>query len=502
MEYEEKELNTELTPVGDLSVFFEEEDKPEISSTLGNEHGDFDFDDLLELKDAVAPDSSDQDSSSLIQALENTEDQKAYAHIPKGPYAVIPKSEMLRGINIGDMVLGNDLYTSLSPSSSKKQSKMKASYSINLLEKDKPIPPTTVYNFFALKFANDVVFIKLSNRINYITIKAPASSSNMTTDYLCFFKNDLKAYVFSCEDDGFVISKQESRRLTYLFRIYVTMKSVILSEEKGAEIFDDNNPYDHSCYVDANTIRPVAYSISQVAEKKSKNEKLPRANRVQFYGNTAITVLPGNSFLIHSFPDDTRIPNCKVGTSFINILSALVPVDSREKIEIRLSSAQRIKVVSDSFEMSSPLYNNEGSDYLNEIQKILRSVHEYNFTMIDMGLLRRIASYSCSMRLSKEKLVFHFEEGGRVLCFILHEEDSRRYRYPPICLNTVSETHNPEKLKLEIAIEAQPLHRLLKAFERSDYLGMFLCNTYIMLKGELGASVTYAVIPCTRFDKD
>jgi len=405
--------------------------------------------------------------------------------IPEGPYVSIPKSDMRKILDIAGIVLENKF---------PKESSGMSNYKIgDKISKGTLSQKRVRLNFIGFSFVDDeMLFVRFSNALNYITIKMRVSGKGMASNHFSFFISDLKTYVAHTEHDNFIMIKDDARYKIYLFGKYSHAQYALLNEKRSEFFFSDTNEYNHECFVDSTAMRQILRPISRIAERRTKREKNTFTNRVHFCGNHAIVTIEDMSFFVQQYPSDVTFPECATGTSFVKIFSALLDDSFKGKINISLSSGKdRIKAITDEFEVSSPLYH--GQVAVNEdYEKIIGSLKGDEFSKIDVYFLSRIVSYSRYMRLSKKILGFRYGEDGRVICLIMHSDDGKDYNYV-IHLN--SETlSSPPELEKPVLINTLSLKGILKAFEGSDNLGILIQNEQVVLKGD----DSYAVLKGIR----
>jgi len=377
------------------------------------------------------------------------------------PYVSFQKSDILNLINISDIVLISKF--------------MAGNGKFNFIEFD--------------VVDKNIVIARFRDRQNYVTMKIFASSNKMKGSKILFFIGDFKTYVFFCENESFVIQKIESGKYkTDLFGKPVYMKTGKYTDIDGTreKAFFDTEEYKHSNSINAKLFREILLPLSKITEKSNKNEKYSHNNRVSFYQNNALVVCDDLSYLLLPFPKELNLPDCTIGGSLVNIISALLPESYRGQIEVSQSPKKRIKFQTPDFEISGCTYQMFSSD-----ERIIlpTSLNNSNLTVISKDKIRRIASYSCNMRLSTGEIVFNYDDNGLTKCYILHNDDGKDYNY---VINLSTEKESPcLPLVNPPFVCAKSLRRLLKAFERNK------CNLNILIQSEqviLKCGNCYAVL--------
>ena len=348
-------------------------------------------------------------------------------------------------------------------------------------------------NFFDFEIADEnMVDVRFGDHTNKILIKIPfLNSKGMVGESLQFYKPDLKAYVISCEEEGFLIHKDIERNkfMTYLFNKYCYVKQGINadSEERKVQrksLFVDGNEYQQRCLVNEELLHQFLEPISKITEKRSKNEGEISTNRVHFYNDHAIIKCDSNSYVFLDYPKGMNFPEITVGSSFINILFALMSKpDPNQILEVSTIGTQRIMVKSPFFEVSGSQYDRLDLDEIEDFENIALSMQSDKFTWIDQYLLGRITKYSCNMRLCSKKLLFNYSGDGDVMCIALHEDDNKDFRYINI-LNPHKQNEAFPSLSKPVIVDSQSLRRLLNAFSDRDNVGALIREKEVIIKNK------------------
>jgi hypothetical protein len=334
-----------------------------------------------------------------------------------------------------------------------------------------------------------VVDVRFGDQIYKILVKIPLRNiKGMIGESFYFFKPDLKTYVISCGEEGFIIHKDvEIKKLkTYLFMKYVPIKvGMDVESEEGKlrheSVFFDKNEYQHHSFVNAKMFYDFLEPLSKITEKKSKDEGNINTNRVHFYNNHAIIVCACKSFIASDYPNGVKFPEVTVGTSFINLLFALMskPHPS-QALEIRVMDNKRIKVISEDFELSGSCYSRLNLDDIEDFEDIALSFHDNKFTWIDTYLLERIVKYSNNMRLSAKTLLFNYGNGGDIKCIALHKDDNKDYNY--INYLNPHKQHDFAPFDKPVVVSSQSLGRLLNAFSDRHNVGILIRDKQVIVK--------------------